>query len=172
MAIGLLLLRLVAGLTLAAHGTQKLFGWFGGGGPGVTGQAFESLGFYPGRRHAVMAGLAETSGGLLLALGFLTPVAAAAIVAVMLVAVVSVHLKNGFFVGGGGFEYNLILATVAVTLALAGPGAWSVDALLGDGLSGPVWGAAALVAGLLGGASQLVQRRVAAATPEPATSKR
>ena len=89
MDIGLLLLRLTVGLTLAAHGAQKLFGWFGGPGRDVTGQFFEALGFYPGRRHALMAGLVETSGGVLLALGFLTPVAAAFVFSVMLVAAVS-----------------------------------------------------------------------------------
>src|SRR5439155_1943196 len=97
MSIGLLILRLVVGLTLAAHGAQKLFGWFGGYGLAGTGQFLEQLGFRPGRIQAAQAGLAEFVGGLLLAAGFLTPVGAAAVAAVMLVASVSVHLKNGFF---------------------------------------------------------------------------
>src|ERR1700730_4125568 len=86
MDIGLLLLRLTVGLTLAAHGAQKLFGWFGGPGLDKTGMFFEKLGFVPGRRHALMAGLAEAGGGLLLALGLVTPLAASAVFAVMLVA--------------------------------------------------------------------------------------
>ena len=100
MSLGLLILRLVVGLSLAAHGTQKLFGWFGGYGLKGTGQFLEQLGFRPGRLQALQAGLAETLGGLFLAAGFLTPAAAAAVVAVMLVAAVSVHLKNGFFAPG------------------------------------------------------------------------
>jgi putative oxidoreductase len=96
MEIGLALLRLTTGLILAAHGTQKLFGWFGGSGLDVTGQLFETMGFLPGRRHALMAGLAETGGGALLALGLFTPIGAALTCSVMLVAV-SVHVKNGFF---------------------------------------------------------------------------
>jgi len=86
MDIGLFLLRLSGGLTVAARGTQKLFGWFGGPGLDAIGQIFETLGFHPGRRHALMAGLVETGGGLLLALGLLTPVAAALVFSVMLVA--------------------------------------------------------------------------------------
>src|SRR5712672_4093980 len=109
MDIGLLLLRLTLGLTLAAHGTQKLFGWFGGSGLDATGEFFEMIGFLPGRRQALLAGLAETGGGLLLALGLLTPVAAAIVFSVMLVAAVSVHIKKGFFITNGGYEYTLVL---------------------------------------------------------------
>ena len=123
MDIGLLLLRLTVGLTLAAHGAQKLFGWFGGPGLDVTGHFFEPLGFYPGRRHALMAGLVETGGGLLLALGLLTPVAAALVFSVMLVAAVSVHLKKGFFMASGGYEYNLVIGLAGLAVAFTGPGA-------------------------------------------------
>ena len=84
MDIGFLLLRLTVGLTLAAHGSQKLFGWFGGYGLDGTGQFFEALGFRPGRRHALMAGLVEFGGGLLLALGFLTALGALLVASVML----------------------------------------------------------------------------------------
>src|SRR5213596_2657637 len=101
MDIGLLILRLVVGLTLAAHGAQKVFGWFGGYGIAGTGQFLEQLGFRPGRVQAALAGTAELLGGLFLAAGFLTPAAAAVVVAVMLVAAVSVHLKNGFFAPSG-----------------------------------------------------------------------
>ena len=163
MELGLLLIRAVVGLTLAAHGAQKLFGWFGGYGLDGTGGFLETLGFRPGRRHAFMAGLVETGGGLLLALGLLTPFAAAAIVAVMLVAVVTVHLKAGFFASGGGYEYNLVLAAAAVAVAFTGPGALSLDAVFGLQLSGATWGALALVAGIRGGGIQVAGR-----TPAPA----
>src|SRR5580765_1363950 len=111
--LGLLMLRSVVGLTLAAHGTQKLFGWFGGYGLAGTGGFMEQLGFRPGRRAALMAGLSETVGGLLLALGAATPLAAALIVGVMLVATFSVHWTKGFFNHNGGYEYPLVLATAA-----------------------------------------------------------
>jgi putative oxidoreductase len=161
MNIGLLLLRLTVGLTLAAHGTQKLFGWFGGPGLGGTDQFFEMLRFLPGRRHALMAGLAETGGGLLLALGLLTPVAAVLVFSVMFVAAVTVHIKKGFFAQNGGYEYTLVLGVAALTVAFTGPGSLSLDALLGYSVSGALWGVAAFFVGLLGGAIQLAQRRPA-----------
>ena len=161
MDIGLLLLRLTVGLTLAAHGAQKLFGWFGGPRLEVTGHFFEPLGFYPGRRHALMAGLVETGGGLLLALGLLTPVAAALVFSVMLVAAVSVHLKKGFFMASGGYEYNLVIGLAGLAVAFTGPGALSLDALLGFSVGGGFWGALAFAVGLVGGAIQLTQRRQA-----------
>ena len=161
MDIGLLLLRLTVGLTLAAHGTQKLFGWFSGPGLDAIGQIFETLGFHPGRRHALMAGLVETGGGLLLALGLLTPVAAALVFSVMLVAAVTVHLKQGFFVTSGGYEYTLVLGVAGLTAAFTGPGSLSLDALVGYSVSGAFWGVAAFFVGLLGGAFQLALRRPA-----------
>jgi putative oxidoreductase len=159
MDIGLLLLRLTTGLTLAAHGAQKLFGWFGGPGLGSIAQFFEVLGFAPGRRHALMAGLVEIGGGLLLVVGLVTPFAAATIVSVMLVGAVSVHVKNGFFAQNGGYEYALLLGVAASTLAFTGPGSLSLDALLGHYLSGAFCGVAALVAGIIGGIIPLMQRR-------------
>ena len=158
MDVGLLLLRLAVGLTLAAHGAQKLFGWFGGYGIAGTGQFFETIGFRPGRRHALNAGLVEFGGGLLLALGLFTPLAATLVLSVMFVAVMSVHIKNGFFAAGGGYEFNVVLAVAGLAVAFTGPGAISLDALTGLSLSGLVWGAAALVVGLAGGAFQLAQR--------------
>lgn len=162
MAIGLLILRVAVGLTLAAHGTQKLFGWFGGYGLTGTGQFMEQLGFVPGKRNALAAGLAEGLGGLLLALGLATPLAAVLILSVMLVAAVSVHLAKGFFAHAGGYEYPLILAAVALSLAFTGPGPLSLDAVLGLNLSGVLGGLAALVVGVAGGAIQLATRRVPA----------
>jgi putative oxidoreductase len=160
MSVGLLILRLVVGLTLAAHGAQKLWGWFGGYGIAGTGQFLEQLGFRPGRLHAAQAGIVEVVGGLFLAVGLLTPAAAAAVVAVMLVAAVSVHLKGGFFLQGGGYEYTLILGAAALTLAFTGPGPISVDQALGVSWSGEAWGLGALVAGLIGGAVPLVTRKI------------
>lgn len=159
MDIGLFLLRVITGLTLAAHGAQKLFGWFGGPGLDSTAQFFEVLGFPPGRRHALMAGLVEIGGGLLLALGLITPFAAATIVSVMLVGAVSVHVKNGFFAQNGGYEYALLLGVAALALSFTGPGSLSLDATLGCYLSGAFWGVAALLAGIIGGVIPLMQRR-------------
>jgi putative oxidoreductase len=164
MELGLVLLRLTVGLTLAVHGAQKLFGWFGGHGIAGTGQFLEMLGFRRGRRHAVMAGLAEFGGGVLLALGLLTPLGAALAASVMLVAAVTSHVKNGFFATNGGYEYNLVLGMAALTLAFTGPGALSADALVGFGADGLASGfGAALMAGL-GAAVPLAQRRLAPAT--------
>jgi putative oxidoreductase len=160
MDFGILLLRAVVGLTLAAHGAQKMFGWFGGHGLDGTGQFMTMLGFQPGRRHALMAGLAEVGAGVLLALGFLTPVGAALGASVMLVAAVTTHVKNGFFNSGGGFEYNLVLGVSALSVAFIGPGIASTDALLGYSLSGALWGTAAVLVAALGAAVQLAQRRL------------
>jgi putative oxidoreductase len=169
MSVGLLLVRLAVGATLAAHGAQKLFGWFGGYGLDATGQMMESIGFRPGRRHAFMAGLAETGGGLLLALGLFTPAAAAIALAVMVVAGASVHGGKGFFLASGGYEYTLVLGFAALSLAFTGPGWLSIDALLGLRLSGDAWGAAALVVGLAGAVIQLAgRRRLAASQPAAA----
>jgi putative oxidoreductase len=159
MDLGLFLLRMTVGLTLAAHGTQKLFGWFGGYGLDAIGQMFEGLGFRPGRRHARMAGVVELGSGLLLALGLLTPLGAALAASVMLVAALVVHVKNGFFVTSGGYEYNLVLGVAALTLAFTGPGRVSIDALLQDSLGGPTWGIAAATVAVAGALGQLAQRR-------------
>lgn len=167
MNIGLLLLRLGVGLTMSAHGTQKLFGWFGGHGLDGTGKFMEMLGFRPGRRNALVAGLAELGGGLLLALGLLTPFAAAAIVAVMLVASLVVHRPKGFFVSNGGFEYNLVLGLAALSLAFSGAGLYSLDAVFGLPLNGAAWGGAALVAGLGGAGIQLLGRALRARNSTP-----
>ena len=157
MSFGLLIIRLVVGLTLAAHGAQKLFGWFGGAGLAGTAQLFEKLGFRPARAYALLAGLAETCGGMLLAAGLITPAGSAAIVAVMMVAVSALHLQNGFFAHKGGWEYNLVLAASALGVAFAGPGALSLDAVLGLSWGEP-WGVVALIVGIMAGAAVLVAR--------------
>lgn len=129
MSLGLLIIRLIVGLTFAGHGAQKLFGWFGGYGPKGTGGFFESIGIKPGVFMAVLAGLGELVGGLLFAAGLLTPVGAALIVITMLVAIFTVHGKNGYWVTSNGFEYNLILIAIAVGVALTGPGEYALDVL-------------------------------------------
>jgi putative oxidoreductase len=164
MDLGLLIVRLVIGITLAAHGSQKLGRWFGGGGIAGTAPFLEQLGFRPGRLHAALAGIAETGGGLLLAAGLLTPLAAAALIAVMVVAVGSVHWGKGFFLQTGGLEYNLVLAAGALAVAFTGPGAISLDRALGISWSSASWGLAVLLLGLLGGAAELFTRKTAPAT--------
>lgn len=129
-SIGILIIRLVLGLTLAAHGTQKLFGWFGGYGIKGTGGWMESIGIKPGALFAALAGLGEFLGGLGVAAGFLTPIAAAGVIVVMLVAIVSVHLKKGFWNTEGGYEYPLLVIAGALAVALNGAGALSLDAFL------------------------------------------
>ena len=161
MDIGLLVLRLVVGLTMAAHGGQKLFGWFGGYGLTGTGGFLESLGFRPGRVHAALAGIGELVGGFLLALGLLTPVGAALVIAVMVVAIVTVHLAKGFFVSDGGAEYNLVIIAASAALAFTGAGAYSLDAVDGLALSGWLPGVLAVLAGLVLGAGALAARRAA-----------
>jgi putative oxidoreductase len=158
MAIGLLLLRLTVGLTLAAHGAQKLFGWFGGHGLDATGKGLAGLGFHPGRRHALMAGVVEVGGGVLLALGLVTPAAAAVVFSVMVVAAFSAHVQRGFFAQQGGYEYNLVLGVAGLAIAFTGPGTVSVDALIGAPMGGASWGVAAFVVGVIGSTLQLAQR--------------
>ncbi|SBT93589.1 putative oxidoreductase [Streptomyces sp. DI166] len=128
--LGLLLLRLGAGGVLAAHGAQKLLGWFGGGGIEGTGQFMESVGYSPGQANARMAGLAEAGGGTLLALGLATPAAGAAAAGAMAGAA-AVHAPNGFFNAEGGYEYAATLGLAATGLAITGPGRLSLDHALG-----------------------------------------
>lgn len=127
---GLLIIRLVLGLTMMAHGAQKLFGWFGGYGPKGTGGWMESLGMKPGVLMAVMAGLSEFGGGLLIAAGLFTPFGGVLLVLTMLVAIFTVHAKNGFWSTGNGYEYNLLIIAVSLGLAFTGAGSYSLDALL------------------------------------------
>jgi putative oxidoreductase len=152
MAYGILFLRVIVGSTLFAHGAQKLFGWFGGHGPRGTGGFFGSLGFRQPYLMALAAGLSEAAGALL-ALGFLTPFACLAIASVMVVAVGSVHFRNGFWATSGGFEYNLVLWATAVAIAATGPGRYSLDAAVGwvGSLAGVWWGVGVLAASILGG---------------------
>jgi putative oxidoreductase len=150
----------VVGLTFAAHGAQKLFGSFGG--PGLTGTArfFEQLGLRPGKLSALLAGVAELVGGLLIALGLLTPFAAAVLIASMTGATLAVHLRNGFFNAANGFEYNLVLAAAVFALAGIGAGSWSLDHALNLDLTGTGWALAALAAGILGGLGAVLGGRL------------
>lgn len=155
---GLLILRVVLGLTMAAHGYNKFFG--GGRIPGTAGW-FESIGMKPGMLHARIAATAEIAAGLGLAVGLLTPVPAAGFVALMLVAAWTVHRANGFFIVKEGWEYNLVLAAAAVSVGATGAGKYSLDHLLFSGaafydyLHG-WWGLViALGLGLIGGIGQL-----------------
>jgi putative oxidoreductase len=147
MAYGLLLLRLVTGGTLFAHGAQKLFGWFGGGGIRGTAGFFGSVGFRAPVLMAALAGLAET-GGLAFAAGFVTPLAALGITVVMLTAIGVVHWSKGFWNSAGGYEFNLVLLTVALALTATGPGRFSVDRAIGwdDNISGAWWALGAAIA--------------------------
>jgi putative oxidoreductase len=137
-ALGLLLLRLVIGLTMAAHGAQKLFGWWGG--PGIKGWtgAMTRMRIRPPAPWAWISALAELLGGLFLALGLLSPLGNFAILAAMLVAVALVHWAKGFWNGKGGFEFNLSILAAAAALALTGPGSYSLDVLLGIRLPEPL----------------------------------
>jgi len=162
MDFGLLLLRSVAGLVMAAHGAQKLFGWFHGYGLAGTAGYFERLGFRPGRLFATAAAVAEFAGGWLITLGFLGPVGPALVLATMIVAAVSAHWPKGLFAQNGGYELALLYALIAVGLALTGPGAYSIDAATGLAslwTPGVAWGA--LLAGVAGGLANLVARRPA-----------
>jgi putative oxidoreductase len=170
MAYGLLALRVVIGLTFFAHGSQKLFGWFGGGGLKGTSGWLTSMNFRLPGLMALLVAVSEGSG-LLFALGLVTPLAALLVTSAMIVAVATVHWKNGFWSGGGGFEFNLVLATVAVAVAATGPGRFSLDRAIGwdDNLSGLWWGVGVLVLAALGAGFVLVAMRKPAppAPPEP-----
>jgi putative oxidoreductase len=141
MALGLLLIRAVFGLTLAAHGSQKLFRSFGGGGPAGTRTFFRSLGFRAPLLMALLAGVGEFAGGLLLAFGLLTPLAALILTVVMLNAIATVHWKKGFFNSAGRWEFNLAIVAAALGVAAIGPGRYSLDHALGcaETISGPWW---------------------------------
>lgn len=168
----LLITRLFFGLALAAHGAQKLAGWFGGHGLAGTAGFMEMLGFRPGRPFAAAAGLAEVGGGLLLALGLFGPLGPAVMIMVMLVAALTVHVPHGFFAADNGVEMPLLYAAGALMLAFVGPGLYSLDALLGLPWLGDerlAWIAVALAA-LAALINVALARRVQASTPTAAPS--
>ena len=153
--LALLILRVVVGLTLAAHGWNKFTG--GGKIPG-TGRWFDSIGMRPGRLNAYLAASTELGAGLLLAVGFLHSLAAAGVIGVMTVAGWTSHRSNGFFIIKEGWEYVFVLAAMSLVTAILGPGSWSVDDALGiaddlDGMTG-LW--IALLVGVGGGVAQML----------------
>ncbi len=166
MKIGRLLLRLAVGGSFIGHGTQKLFGWFGGNGLEATAESFEQLGLRPGRANAIAAGAAEAGGGALILAGLALPAAAAVLTATMITAIRTVHGKNGPWLTNGGYEYNVVLIAAALALVETGPGKLSLEAKLGREHSGAGWVLAALTAGSLGAVgAQLASSRAPAVTP-------
>lgn len=166
-ALGLLILRLVIGLTLAGHGAQKAFGWWGG--PGITGwtAGMTRMRMRPPVVWAWLSMLSELLGGIALALGLLSPLGNFAIIASMLVAVSLVHWPKGFWVSKGGFEFNLAIIGAAVALALTGPGAYSLDGVLGIHLPEPLTFIVVGVATVLGVGVSLATRSQPATEPKP-----
>jgi putative oxidoreductase len=147
--VGLLILRVGVGVPFSLHGMQKLFGWFGGGGLRATGAWFASLGFGDGRVAAALAGGSEIAGGLGLATGLLTPLAAAALIGTMTTAALVNNASGGFWSASKGWELNGYLIVVAWALATTGPGPYSLDAMLGLGsLSGVLPGLGAFLVGV------------------------
>lgn len=169
MAYGILFLRVIVGLVFFAHGAQKLFGWWGGGGVRGTAGFFGSTGFRFPTAMALLAGVGEAAG-LLFALGLLTPLAALLLTSTMVVAVGSVHWKNGLFAMNGGYEFNLVLWTVAIAVAASGPGRFSLDRAFGwdDNLAGLWWGVGVLALSFVGGALVLALREQ---PPNPADAE-
>jgi putative oxidoreductase len=162
MDLALMVLRVVVGLLFVGHGAQKLFGAFGGGGLDGTTGMFDNIGLRPGWLHARAAGTAEFAGGLLLALGLFTPFAAAALIAVMTAAVITVHAPNGIWNTNRGYEFNLVMVAAAFALAGIGAGAWSLDNAFGFDLHGVLWAVGALVVGVIGGIGAVLSGRYSA----------
>jgi putative oxidoreductase len=173
MNIGRVMARVTIGGLFVGHGTQKLFGWFGG--PGVEGTTgiMDKLEMHPPRRSALAVGLAETAGGALLAAGALMPLAAATLTGVMTTAIRKVHLDKGLWNTAGGYEFNLTLIAAAIALVDSGPGEPSMDDALGLELNGNVWALAALAAGVAGSAAAIeIGQRMSSAEPAAPTTGR
>ena len=168
MDVGLLILRVVVGLLMIGHGTQKLFGWFEGPGLEGAGGFFDSLGYRPGKPHATLAGVTEAGAGVLLVLGLLTPLACAALVGVMVNVILAAHAQKGLWNTKGGFEFPLVLLASAAALAFTGAGDVSLDSAFDWRLSGGGWGVAAVAVGLLTGLVMVSMRRT---EPEPTAAR-
>jgi len=165
LSLGLLFVRIVIGLMMAAHGAQKLLGWFGGYGLRGTGEFFVQLGFQPGPAFAAAASISEIVSGLLVALGFLGPIGPALMVSVMIVAAMTVHWEHGLFAAKNGIEMPLLYGISALGLALTGFGQYSLDNWLGIAGHLPLtdtW--IALGLGIIGGFGNLALRRRPSAT--------
>src|SRR5688500_3615100 len=170
MDLVLLIARLFFGLGMAAHGAQKLFGWFSGYGLTGTGEFMVQLGFRPGRLFATLAGAGEVTSGVLLAAGLLGPLGPALMILVMLVAAFTVHIRNGFFATKNGVEMPLLYAMGAFVLAFAGPGAYSLDSMLGLlWLSVPRYVSIAIGIAVAGAAANVLLARVLSSTPPTTT---
>jgi putative oxidoreductase len=169
MNTGLLVLRLVVGLLLVGHGSQKLFGRFGGHGLEGTGGWFHSVGFRPGKAMAFVAGAAELGAGLLLALGLLTPFAALAAIGTLVVAA-SVHVDKGLWGQNGGYELPLLYSVVAAALAFTGPGRYSLDNTFGiaDDLSGTAVGIVVIAVSVLAALVVIARAKKTLAADAPA----
>jgi len=172
MAYGILLLRVIVGLVLFAHGAQKLFGWWGGHGIRGTGGFFAGLRFRMPTAMAMVAGVSEASG-VLFAAGLLTPFAALLMTSTMVVAVGSVHIKNGLFLSNNGYEYNLVLWSASIAVAATGPGRFSLDNAFGwaDNISGLWWGVGVLALSFAGAGMVLALRTPAPPAAEAAPTE-
>ena len=148
MSVGRLAARAVIGGLFIGHGTQKLFGWFGGPGRSGTEGMMESLQMRPAKLHATLAGVTETAGGAMLVAGLGTPLAAAGLTGVMTTAISKVHLPNGPWAANGGWEYNAVIIAALTALVETGPGALSLDHYLGRERKGTLWALTALAAGV------------------------
>ncbi len=170
--VAVFLLRVVVGLIMLVHGTQKLFGWFGGSGIARLQQGFARQGFKPASLWVGLVILGEVGGGLSLALGFLTPLGAAGVFGAMFMAAVKTHWKNGFFVSKGGYEFTLLLMTASMVLGLIGPEHYSLDTLFSVTLpEAPLFlalVAAALVVDVVG---LVISRPVTPKTAAPAEAR-
>ena len=161
-----LVTRSVVGGMFIGHGTQKLFGWFGGPGQAGTEQMMAALQLHPPRRNALAAAVAETAGGTMLAAGLATPLAAASLIGVMTTAIRKVHLHNGFWNANGGYEFNLAVITALVAIVERGPGRLSLDRRLGIDDTGTWWALAALAAGLAASTATIeMGRRAGSSAP-------
>ena len=169
LSLGLLILRVVVGLTLAAHGSQKLFGWFEGPGFVKLNQGFGAQGYKPAALWTALLVLGELGGGLSLAFGFLTALGAAGVFAAMFMATVKAHWKKGFWNGKGGMEFTLILAIVGLVIGLTGPGTFAIDTLLGDAPANVTLFIVLAIIGLIVDIIGLVMTRPAP-TPSPTPS--
>jgi len=173
MGLGRLLLRVIVGSLFVGHGTQKLFGWFGGAGLSGTAKSMGDAGLQPARANAALAGCAETGGGALLILGLETPLAAASISSVMLTAIRAVHLEKGPWSSNGGYEYPLAVVGTLFALTESGPGRVSLDVLRGRRRRGLRWAVAQLGVAALGshavlavGRSRSAARRITPESPQ------
>ncbi|MCF6733648.1 DoxX family protein [Blastococcus sp. KM273129] len=172
MSVARLGARALIGGLFIGHGTQKLFGWFGGPGRTGTEAMMESSDMRPAKVHAVLAGVTETVGGSLLAAGLGTPVASAALTGVMTTAIKKVHLPHGPWAANGGWEYNAVLIAALAALTEAGPGKFSLDHLLGTERSGTRWALAALGTGVATALlTMALGRRGAPALPHSGTDQ-